>query len=165
MIQIGSPSATIDSPIEHLVACHRRIEQRLDTLVNAANHLESDRSSALSAISKSFHFLDTSGVIHTQDEEVSLFPRLRPRISVGEIEFLNTLEAQHDEAERIYAELKQRTADHDIAKYRARAERLRSLYRDHISLEDRILTAIAKRALDDLEIAAISREMRGRRMH
>lgn len=40
MIQIGASAATVDSPIEHLMACHRRIEQRLDTLVNAACHLE-----------------------------------------------------------------------------------------------------------------------------
>jgi hypothetical protein len=30
MIQIGASAATIDSPIEHLVACHRRIEQRAE---------------------------------------------------------------------------------------------------------------------------------------
>jgi ribulose 1,5-bisphosphate synthetase/thiazole synthase len=36
MIQIGASAATIDTPIEHLIACHRRIEQRLETLINAA---------------------------------------------------------------------------------------------------------------------------------
>jgi hypothetical protein len=60
MIQIGASAATIDSPIEHLVACHRRIEQRLDTLINAAGHVDDDRAGALAGIAKSLHFLDTS---------------------------------------------------------------------------------------------------------
>ena len=80
MIQIGATAATIDSPIEHLTACHRRIEQRLETLVNAAGHIPTNRTSALGAVKSSLHFLDTSGVLHTEDEELSLFPRLRPKL-------------------------------------------------------------------------------------
>jgi len=37
MIQIGAPSATLDAPVEHLMACHRRIEQRLETLIAAGS--------------------------------------------------------------------------------------------------------------------------------
>jgi iron-sulfur cluster repair protein YtfE (RIC family) len=107
MIQIGASAATIDSPIEHLVACHRRIEQRLDTLVSAASHLQDQRSAALAAIASSFSFLDTSGVLHTKDEEASLFPRLRKKLSASEIEFVDSLEAQHVQAEGIYSRLKQ----------------------------------------------------------
>ena len=48
---------------------------------NAAGHMENDRAGALDAIRKSLEFLDTSGALHTQDEEDSLFPRLRPKLS------------------------------------------------------------------------------------
>ena len=172
MIQIGASAATIDSPIENLMACHRRIEQRLDTLVNAAGHLGSNRSAALAAIVSSLHFLDSSGVMHTADEEGSIFPRLRQKLSPSEVEYVDSLEAQHGEAEAIYAELK--NLAHEVVEssdlcldsinwYRDCAERLRTLYRAHIQSEDQILTVLAKRSLDELEIAAISQEMRERR--
>lgn len=170
MIQIGKPPATIDSPIEHLMACHRRIEQRLETLINAATHFHDDPQAALTAIGNSFKFLETSGTTHTQDEEASLFPRLRPKLAPSEIAFLDSLETEHVEADSIYAELKQLSlplsgapsAD-SIHRYRACAEKLRSLYRDHIRAEDEILSAMAKRSLDSAEMDEISREMRARR--
>lgn len=172
MIQIGASAATIDSPIEHLMACHRRIEQRLDTLLNAAGHVENDRGAAVAAIANSIFFLDSSGALHTEDEEASLFPRLRPRISRSEIAFIDSLEAQHAEAEAIYAELKEaalalkfgdESSPEAISRYRGCAERLRSLYRSHIRAEDEILTAMARRSLDEPDMVGISREMRERR--
>ncbi len=172
MIQIGASAATIDTPIEHLMACHRRIEQRLETLINASGHIGKDRAEALEAIRKSLEFLDTSGALHTQDEEASLFPRLRPKLSSSEIAFVDSLETQHVEARAVYANLKRLaemmdnpdgpTAD-AIASYRDCADRLRALYREHIRAEDEVLTALAKRYLGGLEISEISREMRARR--
>ena len=173
MIQIGSPPATIDTPIEHLMACHRRIEQRLDTLVNAAFHLENDRPAALEAIANSLHFLETSGGLHTEDEESSLFPRLRPKLSVSEIAFIDSLESQHDEAEAIYAKLKQLASDLTqaieashlvLGGYLDCAEQLRDLYRKHIRIEDELFAALAKRSLNEWELLEISREMRERRV-
>ena len=166
MIQIGAPSATIDTPIEHLMACHRRIEQRLDTLVNAADYVKEELPAAVAAIERSFHFLDTSGVLHTKDEESSLFPRLRPRLSPAELEFVDSLEQQHREADSIYEELRQLAAglSPDTAlRYRACAEKLRALYLAHIRSEDEILTELARRALDPSEIEQIAAEMRTRR--
>jgi hemerythrin-like domain-containing protein len=172
MIQIGAMAATIDSPIEHLIACHRRIEQRLDTLVNAAGHILTNPTAALDAIRKSLTFLDTSGVLHTEDEEASLFPRLRQKLSSAEIAFIDSLEAQHVEAGSIYSELKRRALALEVSgtplpgllgQYRECAEQLRYLYRCHIQSEDEILTAMARRSLDDSEVSAISGEMRARR--
>jgi len=167
MIQIGATAATINEPIEHLMACHRRIEQRLETLVRAADHLAANREQALAAITASIQFLDSSGVLHTRDEEDSLFPRLRPRLSAGELAFVDSLEAQHAEADAVYAELKtlagQPAGQFEAHRYRACAERLRSIYRDHILAEDENLTKIARRLLSAEELLEISREMRARR--
>lgn len=172
MIEIGAAAATIDSPIEHLMACHRRIEQRLETLLRAADHLEQDRTAALAAIAKSIHFLDSSGAMHTEDEEASLFPRLRPKLSRSEIAFVDTLEAQHTQAEAIFSELKQMAGQMDVPeppspamidRYRECAERLQALYQAHIRSEDDILSVLARRALTGAEIAEISGEMRKRR--
>jgi hemerythrin-like domain-containing protein len=172
MIQIGATAATIDTPIEHLTACHRRIEQRLDTLVEAAGHFAVDPVAANHAIGNSLRFLDTSGVLHTEDEEASLFPRLRQKLSPAEIAFIDSLEAQHAEAGSIYSELKRlaltlaasgNPSSGLLGRYRECAKRFRALYRRHIQSEDEILTAMARRSLDLSEIAEISREMRVRR--
>ena len=172
MIQIGAPAASIDSPLEHLMACHRRIEQRLETLVNAADHLADDRTGALEAIRKSIEFLTSNGALHTEDEEASLFPRLKAKLSTSEIAFLDSLEAQHIEAGSIFSQLQSLIAALNgtstpavdvVHAYRACAEKLRALYRDHIRSEDEILTALAKRSLGKSELADISREMRALR--
>ena len=172
MVQIGAPAATLDTPIEHLTACHRRIEQRLDTLVHAAGHLQENRAAALEAISKSLQFMDRSGVQHTTDEEASVFPRLRKKLSGAELQFLETLEAQHAEAEEIYADLKELAGRLNqageipadlVARYRETALRLRDLYGAHIRAEDETLNLLAKRSLDDDDLAQISQEMKDRR--
>ena len=125
-------------------------------MLHAAGHVENDREAAVAAIANSIHFLDTSGALHTEDEEASLFPRLRQTLSISEIAFIDSIETQHDEAESIYAELKQSALDLNlgtesspeaIGRYRDCAERLRSLYRAHIRAEDEILTAMARRSL------------------
>ena len=166
MIQIGDPSATLDTPIEHLLACHRRIEQRLDTLVKAADHFLIDRAGAMAAVQKSFQFLESSGARHTEDEEGSLFPRLRPHLSAAELEFVESLEAEHREADRVYSELKalaEEVSEATLPSYRECAESLRALYRKHIRAEDEILTAIARRCLTDEQLTEVSGEMRARR--
>jgi len=170
MIQIGTPAANIDSTIEHLTACHRRIEQRLDTLVDAADHLSQEAVVALEAIRNSFHFLETSGSFHTADEEESLFPRLRPKLNGEEIAFVDSLEVEHGQADRIYQELKKLAdnlendrSEDSICTYAGCAKRLRDLYRSHIQAEDQILTKLARRILDTKDIEEISQEMRARR--
>jgi len=50
-----------------------------------------------------------------------------------------------------------------VERYRDCAARLQSLYREHIRSEDEILTRLARRSLNDAELAAISAEMRERR--
>jgi hemerythrin-like domain-containing protein len=158
----------IDSPVEHLMACHRRIEQRLDTLVISADHMGDDRGAAMAAIRRSFEFLDTSGVLHTEDEETSVFPRLRPKLSDAEIAFIDSLEAQHAEADTVYQEVKRLSGQLEnvpdaVQRYRVYAERLRSLYRDHIRAEDENLMGLAARVLSESEAGEIAREMRERR--
>ena len=102
----------------------------------------------------------------------SLFPRLRQKLSASEIEFVDSLEAQHVQAEEIYSRLKQLasqlSAQDDVdsgrvAEYVECAEALRTLYRAHIRTEDEILTALAKRSLSERELVDISHEMRERR--
>lgn len=172
MIQIGATLATLESPIDHLMACHRRIEQQLDTLVKAADYLESangdrQREEALLAISNCFVFLETSGTLHTEDEEASIFPRLRQYASRQETEFMNGLEAQHAVADDLYGALKVSASNlrswSDVERYRESAQALRNFYRAHIRAEDESLKPIALWLLSAPALDEISREMKARR--
>ncbi len=165
------PAVTLDQPLEHLLACHRRIEQRLAVLKRAAEHLEDQPAEALEAIRNCFRFLDSNGQWHTADEEESIFPRLRGRIEKQQEAFLSTLESDHQKVERVYRDLKDHLAATPPPPLSADAAALAQnlvaqlcdLYRKHIATEDATLIAIARTALDDAQLAAISREMKARR--
>jgi len=158
--------------MEHLTACHRRIEQRLATLERVAAHLDRNSTEALEAIASCFRFFESNGVLHTADEEESVFPRLQPRLSGEERRFIANLEDQHREADRLYAELKAIAGELQSGlpasrelqdRYRERATRLAELYRSHIAAEDETLIALSQRILSAPELAEISREMKSRR--
>jgi hemerythrin-like domain-containing protein len=172
MIQIQSKIASpvTEGPIEHLLACHRRIEARLATLELAGHHLEDQPRESLLAISNSLRFLDTSGVLHTVDEEQSLFPRLRSFLKPEEVRYLDGLESQHREVDALYDSLKQtvlqlqqgRTPEH-IETYRQLVASLTAAYGAHIASEDSILMEMGRRVLNPAELSAIHNEMRARR--
>ncbi|WP_321472900.1 hemerythrin domain-containing protein [uncultured Paludibaculum sp.] len=159
-----SERSTLDAPLDHLKACHRRIEERLDTMERAAARLETHRDRALEAFESAFHFMDTSGVMHTEDEELSVFPRLRPLMEPGELSYLAGLEHEHTEAHRLYTELKDiYSAPGDVSQIKSVVSRLATLYRAHIQSEDKTLQGYAAQHLVQEDLAAISAEMKARR--
>jgi len=164
-IQPGAPSATIDTPIEHLDACHRRIEARLQSLERIATAWPANPAEARAAILTVFRFFDTSGVHHTADEEESFFPRLSGRLDPGEAQFLDVLSHEHERAEGLYKELKVLIATEPIdeARLAALISGFTSLYREHIRQEDSRFPAIARRYLSGPELDAIAAEMKHRR--
>jgi hemerythrin-like domain-containing protein len=169
-IRPNSPAATLDSPIDHLNACHRRIEERLDTLERAGPHLLTNTEEALAAIRAAFRFFDASGVHHTADEEESFFPRLAAHLTPEEHRFLENLQTEHNQAEAIYTELKTHVtnmatppAEPDQERYTELATALCDLYRQHIRNEDARFPGIAARTLSATDIEAISHEMKHRR--
>ena len=154
-----------------MTACHRRIEDRLATLGRAADHWRDAPEAALEAIRKSFLFLDSNGALHTMDEELSLFPRLRPRLAGEEVAHLDRLEQQHQEVESVFAELKDVVAEIAASpqqapiepRYREIVTLLSELYRPHSQFEDEVLMPLARRFLNQEELEIISQEMRARR--
>ena len=124
-------------------------------LERAGGHLETKFPEALAAIESSIRYFDSSGVAHTADEEESVFPRLRPRLSAEELAQIEGLKVQHREADAIYAELKEVVAairenpgeTQLHARYRALAGRFAALYRPHIEFENRELVRVARREL------------------
>src|SRR5215469_12168280 len=98
-------ASTLDHPLEHLVACHARIEERLAILERAGEYLDAKPEEAQQALESVFRYFETSGVMHTADEEESVFPRLAGRLNEEEREYVAALEEQHREAEELYARL------------------------------------------------------------
>ncbi len=166
-------SATLDRPLDHLMACHRRIEDKLSVLERASAHMEDRTEEALRACHSVFTFLDSSGVFHTEDEEESMFPRIRLHATAEELVYLDTLEAQHREVEgcvaRVKSLAKQLERDpvpmHNLKAFAEAVAKLVSLYRAHIASEDQALTEIGRARLDEVALAEIAFEMRLRRSH
>ena len=163
-----SKPSTLSDPLAHLLACHRRIEERLATLERAAEHLNDRTGAALVAFRSVFEFMDSAGVLHTADEEESLFPRLMPALERGERTYLAGLEHDHTAAHLIYTELKAKlelvqTCPSARAGVQGLVERLTELYRRHIASEDEVLQAYARRSLSSAQLDEIAAEMRLRR--
>jgi hemerythrin-like domain-containing protein len=155
-------SATLDRPLDHLTACHRRIEDRLATLERAAKVIDSDPAAARAALGSAFRFFESNGLLHTEDEEQSIFPRLRVSFDDQGRELLDALGRQHDEAEALFAEVK-RDVDGAPEVLRAKVASLVELYRSHIATEDSTLVPLARTHLSEQDAAEISAEMKRRR--
>ena len=154
--------STLDHPLEHLVACHGRIEERLAILERAAEHLETKPEEARQALESVFRYFETSGVNHTADEEESIFPRLAGRLTEEERAYIAALESQHQQTEDLYQRLR-RGPLADLSEYRALVARFCQLYREHIASENERLIATGKRLLSADDLTSISAEMRHRR--
>lgn len=163
-----APAATPDDPAAFLYACHRRIEQRMDTIERAAAALEARPEEALRALEAALEFLATAGALHTADEEESIFPRLRSHVERSGLPWLAELEHDHADAERLAAALRRAVEDFrrgcgNPAELQQLAARLTALYRRHIAIEDETLLGAVRTLLTPEERAAAGEEIRRRR--
>jgi hemerythrin-like domain-containing protein len=182
MIQIQmKPTVQEDNsfrnPLGLLNDCHRRIEMFFARLIDVA---ESARGTALSATQRetldtALRYFAAGAPLHTEDEENSLFPRLRalgtPEAEAA-LKAIEALEADHRAAEAAHAEidaLGRRWLD-EGALSEAEAQRLvsvtrelREAYRGHIEMEDTGLFPLAGKLLGADALEAVGREMAGRR--
>lgn len=171
MIQIGHTAEKVsDEPLDHLIACHDRILRRLDILRRVGAALETDASAAMQALRNAIRFFELSGRLHTEDEEESVFPRLRNHVTGDHLAYLDSLESQHREKEAVYAELRELAAELEAGVTPARAQRFRELaarlaglYESHIASENDVLISLGRTNLGPEELAEIRDEMRARR--
>ena len=177
-IQLGAPPEnSFDTPLGLLSDCHRRIERFLEQLLHVTETaggrpLDPAQRDALEAALRYFR---EAAPLHTQDEEASLFPRLRASglpAARAALAALERLEADHDRADAAHAEVDRlgRAWLTDGTLPEAAAGRLAALlgdlretYRRHIAVEDSQIFPLANRALTPDEIAHVGREMALRR--
>ncbi len=177
VIQIGTtPQAGFDEPIELLMDCHRRVEHFLDTLVRVAEKAPASLPDEYRrALTTARHYFDQAAPRHTEDEEDSLFPRLRAshdpeakkvlsRLEALEVDH-RTARADHQRVDLITDRwLEAGAVDEDSRRELIEVlHRLRRLYTEHIRLEDEEVFPAAQRLLDDQQLQAIGGEMARRR--
>lgn len=162
---LNPPRDSLSQPLDHLTACHRRIEERLDLFVRAGEAYESAPGEAIEAMHSACRFMDMSGELHTKDEEQSLFPRLAGHLNEEEERFVAGLEEDHRRAEALYAQLKEAMASlpESLAGYQRIARAMRDIYAAHIAAEDEHLIALGRRTLTTGQLAEVAAEMRARR--
>ena len=170
----------VDNPLQHLVACHERIEERLQTLERLTMHIRSDseekRLQAREALDNALRFLKTMGQLHTEDEEASLFPRLLAKGDENSAlftELITLLDEQHREKEGVLENLMAHAkslppapelpSEAQVRRLESLAEHLASLYRPHMMIENQRLIPLAEETLNATELDEIRAEMRKRR--
>lgn len=177
-VKLGAgPEHDFDQPLGLLSDCHRRIENFLGVLLKVADDAAGQplTASQREAIEVSLRYFSVAAPRHTQDEENSLFPRMRHsqdldvRTAMAKID---ALEADHRRADAAHAEvddLARRWLNNgsldpaETSRLTDVLKRLRMLYQEHIQIEDKEIFPLAGRVLSSDEIATIGREMAGRR--
>jgi hemerythrin-like domain-containing protein len=160
MIRIGSrPPPPLDEPLAALLHCHDKMRERLDSLERAAAALASDPEPAFAAIREVLDHFARAGVRHTEDEEGSVWPRVRGAALEPALEELST---EHRAVEAILLALRD-TVTREVAEdSAAHARAFAAAYREHLRKEEEQVFP-ALRALDPAELRAIALEMRLRR--
>ncbi|MCG3181791.1 MAG: hypothetical protein BIFFINMI_04200 [Phycisphaerae bacterium] len=177
-VNIGDPAASgFDDPVGLLSDCHRRVERFLATMRDITwrrrgGPLDGEHRAALET---AFRYFQQAAPRHTEDEEASLFPRLRgsrdPRIREAMAK-MDGLEADHQVARELHAQV-----DDWVERWLQdshlpvdQADRLTELlaalqehYARHIAVEDEELFPLAQQVLSGEDLAAIGREMADRR--
>jgi hemerythrin-like domain-containing protein len=167
LVRLGpTPPPSFADPVGVLIACHRRIEDKLAILERSVAALAERPDEALAAIADAVRWLETAGARHTEDEEASFFPCI-----YGRADLLADLQAEHRAAEAILLSLRavvRRVAAEPAVLPRIAGElsthaaALAATYRAHLADEETRFLPLA-RALDEAELRAIGLEMRIRR--
>jgi hemerythrin-like domain-containing protein len=177
-IQIGAkPDSSFDDPLGLLSDCHRRIEKFLAQLIRITEQARGGplTESLTEPMATALRYFARAAPLHTQDEEASLFPRLRDTRSpdaTGALDALDRLEADHRVADASHAEvdalgnqwlragsLSTDEADRLLTVLRS----LQALYARHIEVEDTAVFPLAGRLLEERDLATVGREMATRR--
>lgn len=166
----------VQDPIDHLHHCHQLIEDSLVTVKNAVVGLGLTtpvlRTEAAAALDYELALLQLLSTLHIQDEEQSLFPRLRKSTAANSRalqELLPTLESQHREQQAIFGELaaclrnfpttEGPAAEDRLARLSSLAEQLEGLFRPHMGLEDEKVIPNCRGSLTPDDLKGMQQEM------
>jgi hemerythrin-like domain-containing protein len=177
-VQIGAKAESdFTDPMGMLRDCHRRIEGFLGILRTLGEESDGSPLSAerRKALETSLRYFREGAPRHVQDEEASLFPRLRHQKSAAisaALAIVDGLEKDHSTVEAWHRELDKlgmlwlndRMLDTaSLLRFRELAQQLSELYDEHIRVEDNEVFPLAASTLPCSDLNAIGREMAERR--
>lgn len=171
-----TPAVGFDQPFEMLQACHERVQRSVDLLVRLARHLHAagNDAAARQAAADVLRYFDKAAPHHHEDEERHVFPPLLalPQDAAHAVVHAAVRQLQQDHLamsqlwqtlrsalERIAAGQEADFSHQDLAVL----HRFTGLYASHIALEESVIYPAAQALLDDARLAAMGREMAGRR--
>ncbi len=182
MIQIVNAKldSDFDNPLGLLSDCHRRIEKFLELLLRVTQTAQGGvlHPEQREAMATALRYFRQAAPMHTADEEISLFPRLRELAQNGNetaqnaLKVIARLEADHDAADLRHAvidEIGTRWLDGstldapDVGRLESELIDLRAFYAAHIKVEDTELFPLAGTVLAEDITETIGREMAVRR--
>ncbi len=174
-VVIGArPDSGFDDPIGMLKDCHRRIERFLGVLFQVCRRAQRRALSdeERQAVENALHYFTQSGPRHNEDEEQSVFPRLRASDLAAPIEDVQRLEAEHHEAAAYHDEVallySKWIADGRLSAESEnclllRTEQLQRLYGEHIRIEEEVVFPQAAALFNQQTLGEIGEEFKARR--
>ena len=169
----------VKDPIDHLLHCHERIERSLITIQNAIVGLRlADpvlRTEAAAALDYELATLQLLTSLHEQDEETSLFPRLRANLKdrPGVLQtMLPSFESQHRESDSLFNDLAQcsrqissapaNRADVEMDRLESLVGKLAGIQRSHMAVEADAVLKNCRQYLSGQDLEEMQKEMRNR---
>jgi iron-sulfur cluster repair protein YtfE (RIC family) len=148
--------------------CHEHILERLARLEGLGRELL--RATALedrhfAVLGEVLAFLHTAIPIHSEDEERTLFPRLRAKQPTPGHSPMDCMEREHIEHRAQLATLERAVVKRDAAAVARAALGIVASYREHIGKEEEVLYPWAREVLGEANVlGAMASEMRERRV-
>jgi hemerythrin-like domain-containing protein len=174
-MDLFDPAPDFTQPIDALMTCHRRIEQKLVVLNKLARHLtqRGPNEEARVAAAGIRRYFCMAAPMHHQDEEADLFPLLlqqakKPEMQARAFDIIARLMVEHRQFEALWCEIEpvltmiatgeNQTFAPDLIKHFSHA------YRQHIANEESILLPMAQHLLSAGQLATLGSSMKARRM-
>jgi hemerythrin-like domain-containing protein len=173
----AKPGHGFDEPLGLLSDCHRRIEGFLGVMTRVVERSRCGPlcSEGRAALEGALRYFETAAPRHTEDEEYSLFPRMRnsadpaARAAVAHIDALESdhrrAESLHDEVQR-WCRLWLDTGPLEPSQAQRLQQllvELRAIYARHIAVEDAEVFPVAARTLTPEDLEHVGSEMARRR--
>jgi hemerythrin-like domain-containing protein len=163
-----SSSASFETPLAMLRACHARMERQIATLQRLRRHLPEHGADAQarSAARAILRYFDGAAPMHHADEEASVFPRLvahRPEAARPVAELADQHQRLEAHWRRLRALLSGISAGQRANLPPKDIEEFADAYATHLERENTWLLPLCDDALRDEDLAAIGREMAARR--
>jgi hemerythrin-like domain-containing protein len=162
-----------DDPLRVIQSAHVRIEQRTALLVELCKHVAANGvdDTARKTADAVLRYFEEASVLHHEDEELDLFPKLieaTPPASRKAVErTLAQLTAHHKDMHALHAQLRPClvaiTEGRPVRLDPDLCVRMHELYVEHIEVEEREIMPLAQKWLSPAAVRALGESMAARR--